>query len=44
MPSLLEPLPTVADEPEPPGDTVVLPLTLPPPAVIVVEFVPDPPS
>ena len=42
VPPLLEPLPTVTEEPEPPGDTVVLPLTLPLPAVIEVEFVVEP--
>jgi hypothetical protein len=41
-PLLLEPLPTVTDEPEPPGETVVLPLTLPPPAVIEVELLLEP--
>jgi hypothetical protein len=46
VPSLLDPLPVVTDElvPEPPGETVVLPLTAPPPAVTVVELVPEPPS
>jgi hypothetical protein len=48
-PPLLDPLPVVAEElaPDPPGETVVLPLTAPPPAVIVVvlppELVPGPP-
>lgn len=46
MPLLLDPLPTVTDEPvPPPGDIVVEPLTEPPPAVIEVEFeVVRPPS
>jgi len=37
-PPLLDPLPVVTEElaPDPPGETVVLPLTAPPPAVIVV--------
>jgi hypothetical protein len=43
VPLLLEPLPVVTDEPEPPGDIVVLPLTLPPPAVTVLELLPEPP-
>lgn len=38
-PPPLDPLPTTTDEPDPPGDTVVLPLTRPEPAVIVVELV-----
>lgn len=32
----LDPLPTTTELPDPPGDTVVLPLTWPEPAVIVV--------
>src|SRR5215210_814315 len=43
VPLLLDPLPVVTDElaPEPPGETVVLPLTAPPPAVTVVELLPE---
>jgi hypothetical protein len=39
-PLLLDPLPTDTDEPapEPPGEIVVLPLTLPLPAVTVLEL------
>jgi len=42
VPPLLAPLPTVTDDPEPPGEIVVLPLTLPPPAVIEVELLVEP--
>jgi hypothetical protein len=38
----LDPLPTTTEEPEPPGDTVVLPLTPFGPVVIVVELEPAP--
>jgi hypothetical protein len=42
VPPLPAPLPTVTDEPEPPGEIVVLPLTLPPPAVTEVELPMEP--
>jgi len=45
VPPLLDPLPVVTDElaPEPPGETVVLPLTAPPPAVTELVLLPEPP-
>ncbi len=42
LPPAVEPLPTVTELPFPPGDTVVVPLTAPPPAVIEVEFEEEP--
>jgi hypothetical protein len=36
----LDPLPTTTEEPDAPGARLVLPPTWPPPAVMVVEFIP----
>jgi hypothetical protein len=42
VPALLDPLPTATEEPDPPGDTVVLPDTPLRPVVTVVVFEPLP--